>query len=115
MIGLVTRKIMMGLVDNSCAFFSHFFFSDIILNFRTTFVSTSGQIVVTPRQIALNYCRGWFLLDLLAAIPFDLLYVFDINFVSKNSLVTFFFIFHKTFSVFFFPFFFASQKMIEAH
>jgi hypothetical protein len=49
-------------------------FTDIILNFRTTYVSKSGQVVYESRQIALNYIRGWFLLDLLAAIPFDLLY-----------------------------------------
>ena len=27
--------------------------------------------------------RGWFLLDLLAAIPFDLLYAFDVDTVSE--------------------------------
>ncbi|VEL10126.1 unnamed protein product [Protopolystoma xenopodis] len=47
------------------------FVSDVILNFRTTFVSKSGQVVNDQRKIALNYLRGWFTLDLLAAIPFD--------------------------------------------
>lgn len=36
-------------------------------------------MVYEPRQIALNYMRGWFLLDLLAAIPFDLLYAVQVN------------------------------------
>ena len=59
-----------------------FLFSDIVLNFRTSFVNKSGQVVYQARLIALNYIRGWFLLDLLAAIPFDFLYIFNINAVS---------------------------------
>ena len=59
------------------------FFSDIILNFRTTYVSKSGQVVYDPKQIALNYIRTWFLLDLLAAIPFDFLYAFNVETVSQ--------------------------------
>jgi len=35
--------------------------------------------------MALNYIRGWFLLDLLAAIPFDLLYAFQVNTVSNAT------------------------------
>ena len=57
-------------------------FSDILLNFRTTFVSKSGQVVYEPKAIAINYIKGWFLLDLLAAIPFDLLYAFQVNTVG---------------------------------
>ena len=53
-----------------------------MLNFRTSFVNKSGQVVYQARLIALNYIRGWFLLDLLAAIPFDFLYIFNINAVS---------------------------------
>ncbi|KAK7506782.1 hypothetical protein BaRGS_00002257, partial [Batillaria attramentaria] len=52
---------------------------DIVLNFRTSFVNKNGQVCYDSRLIALNYMRGWFLLDLLAAVPFDLLYAFDIN------------------------------------
>lgn len=60
--------------------------SDIILNFRTTYVSKSGQVVYESKLIAINYCRGWFLLDLLAAIPFDLLYAFQVNTVSTTCV-----------------------------
>ncbi|KAL8577641.1 hypothetical protein ACOMHN_020250 [Nucella lapillus] len=52
---------------------------DIVLNFRTSFMNKNGQVCYDSRLIALNYMRGWFLLDLLAAIPFDLLYAFDVN------------------------------------
>ena len=60
--------------------------SDIVLNFRTSYVNKSGQVVYQARLIALNYIRGWFLLDLLAAIPFDFLYIFNINAVSIFKL-----------------------------
>lgn len=62
--------------------FSFSALADIILNFRTTYVSKSGQVIYETKLIALNYFRGWFLLDLLAAIPFDLLYAFQVNTVS---------------------------------
>lgn len=52
---------------------------DIVLNFRTTYVSDTGQVVYDAKLIALNYIRQWFLMDLLAAIPFDLLYAFQVE------------------------------------
>ncbi|XP_018423475.1 PREDICTED: potassium voltage-gated channel subfamily H member 3-like [Nanorana parkeri] len=55
------------------------FILDIILNFRTTFVSQSGQVVFSSRLIFIHYIRTWFLLDLLAALPVDLLYSFKVN------------------------------------
>ncbi|KAG8452396.1 hypothetical protein GDO86_004264, partial [Hymenochirus boettgeri] len=55
------------------------FILDIVLNFRTTFVSQSGQVVFAPRLIFFHYLRTWFLLDLLAALPVDLLYSCNIN------------------------------------
>ncbi|XP_077556363.1 eag-like K[+] channel isoform X1 [Haemaphysalis longicornis] len=49
------------------------FIIDIGLNFRTTFVNKKGEVVAHPKSVALNYLRGWFIVDLLAALPFDLL------------------------------------------
>jgi hypothetical protein len=66
----------------------HEIITDIVLNFRTSFVNKNGQVCYDSRLIALNYMRGWFLLDLLAAIPFDLLYAFDVNTVSRRVLMT---------------------------
>ncbi|XP_026836529.1 potassium voltage-gated channel subfamily H member 8 isoform X2 [Drosophila erecta] len=54
------------------------FIVDILLNFRTTFVSRKGEVVSNSKQIAINYLRGWFALDLLAALPFDHLYASDL-------------------------------------
>lgn len=49
-------------------------------------MNKNGQVCYDSRLIALNYMRGWFLLDLLAAIPFDLLYAFDVDTVSYFCL-----------------------------
>ncbi|XP_025832214.1 potassium voltage-gated channel subfamily H member 8-like [Agrilus planipennis] len=50
------------------------FFIDIILNFRTSYVNKKGEVVSDWKSISINYLRTWFLVDLLAALPFDLLY-----------------------------------------
>ncbi|XP_021927519.1 potassium voltage-gated channel subfamily H member 8 isoform X4 [Zootermopsis nevadensis] len=54
------------------------FIIDIILNFRTTYVNCKGEVVSNSRSIALNYLKSWFIVDLLAALPFDLLYASDV-------------------------------------
>ncbi|XP_044592116.1 potassium voltage-gated channel subfamily H member 8 isoform X1 [Cotesia glomerata] len=54
------------------------FIVDILLNFRTTYVSKKGNVVLSGGKIAINYLKRWFLIDLLAALPFDLLYAFDV-------------------------------------
>lgn len=46
--------------------------ADIILNFRTTYVSKKGEVVSNSKSIAYNYLKTWFTVDLLAALPFDL-------------------------------------------
>ncbi|KAK3909458.1 Potassium voltage-gated channel subfamily H member 8 [Frankliniella fusca] len=54
------------------------FMMDIAFNFRTTYVSRKGEVVSHPKCIAINYLKGWFVVDLLAALPFDLLYASDV-------------------------------------
>ncbi|XP_077108782.1 voltage-gated inwardly rectifying potassium channel KCNH6 [Ranitomeya variabilis] len=49
------------------------FIVDIIINFRTTYVNTNDEVVSHPAKIAIHYFKGWFLIDMVAAIPFDLL------------------------------------------
>ncbi|KAK2876675.1 hypothetical protein Q8A67_020771 [Cirrhinus molitorella] len=63
------------------------FILDIILNFRTTYVSQSGQVVYEPRSICLHYATTWFFVDLVAALPFDLLYAFNITVTSLVHLL----------------------------
>jgi hypothetical protein len=47
------------------------FLFDILVNFRTTFYNTRGEEVYNPKQIATNYIKSSFLLDILSCIPFD--------------------------------------------
>ncbi|XP_066483306.1 potassium voltage-gated channel subfamily H member 6 [Tiliqua scincoides] len=49
------------------------FIVDIIINFRTTYVNINDEVVSHPAKIAIHYFKGWFLIDMVAAIPFDLL------------------------------------------
>ncbi|XP_012588556.1 PREDICTED: potassium voltage-gated channel subfamily H member 6 isoform X2 [Condylura cristata] len=49
------------------------FVVDIVINFRTTYVNANDEVVSHPRRIAVHYFKGWFLIDMVAAIPFDLL------------------------------------------
>ena len=58
---------------------------DILLNFRTTYVNPKGEVVSTSREIAVNYLRSWFFLDLVAALPFDVLQAFSDLMVSLNT------------------------------
>jgi potassium voltage-gated channel Eag-related subfamily H member 2 len=51
------------------------FIVDILINFRTTYVNKNDQIVSHPGKIALHYFKGWFLIDVVAAIPFDLMLI----------------------------------------
>ncbi|MEQ2182093.1 Potassium voltage-gated channel subfamily H member 4, partial [Goodea atripinnis] len=63
------------------------FITDIILNFRTTYVSQSGQVVYAARSICIHYVTTWFFVDLVAALPFDLLYAFNITVTSLVHLL----------------------------
>lgn len=70
----------------SLSFLTFFSQADIILNFRTTYVSKSGQVIFEARSICIHYVTTWFIIDLIAALPFDLLYAFNVTVVSKGTL-----------------------------
>ncbi|KAH8850619.1 Potassium voltage-gated channel protein eag [Schistosoma japonicum] len=53
------------------------FFIDIVLNFHTTFVGSSGAVISDPVLIRLNYLKGWFVVDLISSLPFGILAVFS--------------------------------------
>nr|XP_015212837.1 PREDICTED: potassium voltage-gated channel subfamily H member 8 isoform X1 [Lepisosteus oculatus] len=63
------------------------FIIDIIFNFRTTYVSKSGQVIFEARLICIHYVTTWFIIDLIAALPFDLLYAFNVSVVSLVHLL----------------------------
>lgn len=46
---------------------------DIVLNFLTAFQNELYEVVDDRKQIAIRYLKGWFIIDLLAIIPFDLI------------------------------------------
>ena len=64
------KKYFVFLFRNIPIYYS--FFSDILLNFRTTFVNNKGEVITSSKSIALNYAKGWFFLDLIAALPFEI-------------------------------------------
>ena len=51
------------------------FVVDIFINFRTTYVDSSNEVISGPCQIAVHYIKTWFIIDILAAIPFELLFM----------------------------------------
>lgn len=62
------------------------FFLDIVLNFHTTYVSQTGEVISDPRLIRLNYLKSWFVIDLLSCLPYDIFNAFqDAEDVSKTN------------------------------
>lgn len=61
------------------------FMIDVLINFRTTYVNKNDEVVSQPGQIAIHYFKGWFIIDMVAAIPFDLL-LFGSDTVDDVSL-----------------------------
>ncbi|XP_038076431.1 potassium voltage-gated channel subfamily H member 6-like isoform X2 [Patiria miniata] len=62
------------------------FIIDILINFRTTYVNKNDEVVSNPGKIAVHYFKGWFLIDVVAAIPFDLL-LFGGNDQQSTTLI----------------------------
>lgn len=66
------------------------FFLDIILNFHTTFVSQTGEVISDPKLIRLNYIKSWFVIDLLSCLPYDIFNAFqDAEDVKKKKLLNY--------------------------
>ncbi|MBF0189499.1 MAG: ion transporter, partial [Magnetococcales bacterium] len=55
-------------------FWTLFFIADIFINFRLP-IYKNGKRITNRRKIARHYIRGWFAVDLIATIPFDLILV----------------------------------------
>jgi hypothetical protein len=55
-------------------FFDIIFIIDILLNFRTTISDfITGEEITDSKKIAIKYLKGRFILDVLAAIPFEMI------------------------------------------
>lgn len=46
---------------------------DIVLNFHTSFVGAGGEVVAEPPVIRINYLSGWFTLDLISCLPYEII------------------------------------------
>ncbi len=65
-----------------------FFIIDIVINFRTTYIDKkSGRIITQQKLIALHYLKGWFIVDFLAALPFEALYFANHSWVSLYNFI----------------------------
>lgn len=52
-------------------------------------MSRKGEVVSNSKSIAVNYLRGWFMVDLFAALPFDHLYASNVisGEVRDNTII----------------------------
>lgn len=55
------------------------FIVDIIVNFNSAFYTINDVLVTDRRRITKRYIKGWFLVDFLACIPFQLIETDDSN------------------------------------
>jgi hypothetical protein len=46
-----------------------YFIADLVLNFFTAFEDKNGTREDRPHKIALNYIKGWFIIDLASCVP----------------------------------------------
>lgn len=49
------------------------FLMDIILIMNTAFYNYDMELIQDRKQIFCNYLRGWFVIDFLAIVPFDVI------------------------------------------
>ncbi|XP_032238933.1 potassium voltage-gated channel subfamily H member 6 isoform X3 [Nematostella vectensis] len=60
------------------------FMLDIVLNFRTTYVKEGEVLITNPCKIGIHYLRSYFIVDFVAAIPWELL--LDLNADENTTL-----------------------------
>ena len=49
--------------------FDYFFLIDLIINFFVPFLNLEDELIFSHKLIALNYIKGWFIIDLISSIP----------------------------------------------
>ena len=64
-----------------------FFLFDIIVNFRTTYIGKNDALVTDPKKIAIRYLSTYFIVDLVAAIPWDLIAIPAFEVIISYSLI----------------------------
>eukprot|EP00873_Tetraselmis_striata_P006068 jgi/Tetstr1/426332/TSEL_016645.t1 len=60
------------------------FLFDVVLNFNTGFIREPDFVTILSRKkIALNYCKGWFVFDVVSSVPLDLIIMQESSTVMK--------------------------------
>ena len=54
-------------------FIDFVFITDIGINFRSAYLTETGELVLNTRTIATKYLSGWFMIDFSSSIPIDLI------------------------------------------
>jgi hypothetical protein len=93
MITCITTPMDIAFSDNSSnikfepfgTFIDLMFLMDMIIIFNTAFYSGDMDIVDSRRVISHNYLTGWFTVDIMAILPFDII----LNATQFNSMVRF--------------------------
>jgi hypothetical protein len=63
-----------SIFDNKLSFVIDILFAiDILIIFNTTYYTNEMEIVDNREAITMNYLKGWFIIDILSIIPFDIL------------------------------------------
>ena len=71
-------------------FIDFMFFIDIVITFRTTQVNLmTGDTISDPKEIARNYLKGKFWIDMLSTIPLDDLLVLFLKDLDKKTVKKF--------------------------
>jgi len=52
-----------------------YFFADLLLRFRTGYLTDEGELVMDPQMVARRYLRGWFVVDLLLSVPYHFFFL----------------------------------------
>ena len=61
---------------------------DIVINFLATFVGPGGEVISEPKIIHMNYIKGWFSIDLLSCLPYDLVNFFSADGGASEEVIT---------------------------
>ena len=80
-------------ITNIETIISILFFADILLNFFTPYLS-HNILIISHKQIAKNYLKTWFILDIIATFPFHLMILGDEG-ENKNQKYIIYNIYYK--------------------
>ena len=64
------------------------FLIDVVLNFRIGYFDEDGELVMTPRRVARNYFCTWFIPDMAASIPLEIMEVVALEVQGTGGLTS---------------------------